>query len=107
MRYMSSSVAYTRSGSGDRAQAAEWGALRDRLGPTRFVGYDTGETTGEVLALVREAAEVDAAEAGQTVEALFDEIIAAGQLVTYHAGEVIWTPTSAEDRAAAECAPFS
>ena len=37
-------------------------------------------------------------------EALFDEIVAAGELVTYHAGEVIWTPTSAKDRAAAECA---
>ncbi len=60
------------AGSGDRAQAAEWSVLRDRLGPTRFVGYEEGETTGEVLALVREAAEVDAAEAGQTVEVLFD-----------------------------------
>ena len=60
------------AGSGDRAQAAGWSVLRDRLGPTRFVGYEAGETTGEVLALVREAAEVDVAEAGQTVEVLFD-----------------------------------
>ena len=63
----------TWAGSGDRAAVAEWRALRERLGPTRFVGYDTGETVGEVLALVREAAEVDAASAGQTVEVLFDE----------------------------------
>ena len=60
------------AGSGDRAQTAEWSALRDRLGPTRFVGYEEGETTSEAIALVREAAEVDAAHAGQTVEVLFD-----------------------------------
>ena len=63
-------------GSGDRAATAEWFTLRDRLGPTDFVGYDTAETMGEVIALVREAAEVDAVEAGvedgTTVEVLFD-----------------------------------
>ena len=60
------------SGSGDRAATAEWFALRGRLGPTEFVGYEAAEVIGEVLAIVREAAEVDAAEAGQTVEVLFD-----------------------------------
>ena len=63
-------------GSGDRAATAEWFTLRDRLGPTDFVGYDTAETVGEVVALVRDAAEVDAVEAadadGTTVEVLFD-----------------------------------
>ena len=59
-------------GSGDRAQTAEWFTLRDRLGPTDFVGYEASEASGEVLALVREAAEIDVAEAGQTVEVLFD-----------------------------------
>ena len=60
------------AGSGDRAQTAEWFKLRDRLGPTAFVGYDTAETVSEVIALVRDAVEVDAAEAGQTAEVLFD-----------------------------------
>jgi alanyl-tRNA synthetase len=60
------------SGSGDRAAGAEWLKLRERLGPTRFVGYETSEDVGEVLALVREAEEVDAIEAGHTVEVLFD-----------------------------------
>ena len=63
-------------GSGDRAATGEWFALRDRLGPTDFVGYETAETVGEVLALVRDAAEVDAVQAtdadGVTVEVLFD-----------------------------------
>ena len=64
------------SGSGDRAQTAEWFKLRDRLGPTDFVGYEQAEVIGEVIALVREAAEVDAVGAegpdGITVEVLFD-----------------------------------
>jgi len=33
--------------------------------------------------------------------------MAAGQLVTYQAGEVIWTPTSAKEKAAAACAPLT
>ena len=64
------------AGSGDRAATAEWFKLRDRLGPTDFVGYEEGEVVGEVIALVRAAEEVDAAEAfgadGMTVEVLFD-----------------------------------
>ncbi len=60
------------SGSGQTAQAAEWFALRDRLGPTDFRGYEEIETTADLLALVRDGAVVDAAEAGAVVEALFD-----------------------------------
>ena len=64
------------SGSGDRAQTAEWIKLRDRLGPTAFTGYEESETVGEVIALVREAEEIDTVEAagadGVTVEVLFD-----------------------------------
>ena len=64
------------AGSGDRAATAEWFKLRDRLGPTDFVGYEEGETVGEVIALVRTAREVDrvdaSAEDGVTVEVLFD-----------------------------------
>ncbi len=65
------------SGSGDRVQTAEWFKLRDRLGPTDFCGYEAGEVMGEVIALVREAQEVDAVSADQgadgiTVEVLFD-----------------------------------
>jgi alanyl-tRNA synthetase len=60
------------AGSGQTAQAAEWFALRDRLGPTDFIGYDQVEGTGETLAILRDGAQVDAAEAGDTVEVLFD-----------------------------------
>ena len=60
------------SGSGQKAQGAVWLALRDRLGPTDFTGYDHVDGTGELLALVIDGDQVDAAEAGQTVELLFD-----------------------------------
>jgi alanyl-tRNA synthetase len=60
------------SGSGQAAQAGEWFALRDRLGPSVFVGYDTVEATAELLALVAEGAEADAAGPGAKVQALFD-----------------------------------
>jgi alanyl-tRNA synthetase len=66
----------TWAGSGDRAQTAEWFKLRDRLGPTEFVGYEQSEVIGEVLAIVRDAAEINVAAAdgdnGVTVEVLFD-----------------------------------
>jgi alanyl-tRNA synthetase len=60
------------AGSDQNAQGAVWLSLRERLGPTAFLGYEGTEATGELIALVRDGAEVDAAEPGETVEALFD-----------------------------------
>jgi alanyl-tRNA synthetase len=58
--------------SGQKAQGAVWLALRDRLGPTAFTGYDAVEGVGEVLAIVSNGDLADGAEPGQTVEALTD-----------------------------------
>jgi alanyl-tRNA synthetase len=60
------------TGSGQVAAAAEWFAIRDRLGPTEFVGYDTTEATAEVLAIVEGGVEVDAAVNGANVQVLAD-----------------------------------
>ncbi|WP_296595089.1 alanine--tRNA ligase, partial [Phenylobacterium sp.] len=60
------------TGSGQVAAAAEWFAIRDRLGPTVFAGYDNTEATGELLALVEGGQETDAAQAGAKVQAVFD-----------------------------------
>ena len=60
------------TGSGQAAQGAEWLSLRDRLGPSIFTGYESVEGTGEVLAMVRDGEIVDAADAGETVQVLFD-----------------------------------
>jgi alanyl-tRNA synthetase len=59
-------------GSGQAAQGSEWLSLRDRLGPTVFTGYDSVEGAGEVQAIVRDGEIVDGADAGQTVQVLFD-----------------------------------
>jgi alanyl-tRNA synthetase len=59
-------------GSGDKGGGAAWLALKDRLGPTRFVGYESIEAEASVLALVRNGQEVDEAEAGDEVDILVD-----------------------------------
>lgn len=60
------------AGSGQVAAAAEWFAVRDRLGPTEFTGYEATEATAELLVLAAEGKEVQSAGAGQRVQALFD-----------------------------------
>ena len=60
------------AGSGQAAAAAEWFAIRDRLGPTEFLGYETTEATGELLVLVEDGREAERAVKGDRVEALFD-----------------------------------
>ena len=60
------------SGSGQVAAAGEWFAIRERLGATEFVGYDTVESTAETLAIVEDGREVPEARAGQKVQAVFD-----------------------------------
>ncbi|UTP40805.1 alanine--tRNA ligase [Phenylobacterium sp. LH3H17] len=60
------------TGSGQSSQGAEWFAIRERLGATEFLGYETTEATGKLLALVASGSEVPEGEPGQTVLAVFD-----------------------------------
>jgi alanyl-tRNA synthetase len=60
------------AGSGDKAGGAEWLKLRERLGATEFLGYDASEVTGTALAIIKDGAEIEDAEAGETVQVLFD-----------------------------------
>ena len=60
------------AGSGQQAEGAVWLALRERLGATSFRGYDELETVGSVLAIVKDGAEVERAEAGESVILLVD-----------------------------------
>ncbi|MBP0439778.1 alanine--tRNA ligase [Tianweitania sediminis] len=55
------------SGSGDAATETVWFAVRDRVGATEFLGYDTEQAEGVVTALVRENAEIDEASERETV----------------------------------------
>src|SRR3954453_3046063 len=57
-------------GSGEAATAAIWFPLREKLGATEFLGYDTENAEGVVTALIRdgkEVAELKAGESGQVV----------------------------------------
>ena len=59
-------------GSGQTASAAEWLAVRDRLGPTDFTGYDSVDGTGEVLALVVDGEAAEEAHEGAEAELVLD-----------------------------------
>jgi alanyl-tRNA synthetase len=53
------------AGSGEAATEAVWFSLRDRVGATEFLGYETEVAEGIVLALVRNGQEVDRLVAGE------------------------------------------
>lgn len=55
------------SGSGEAADARIWFELADKHGVTEFLGYDTEEAEGQVMALVIDGAEVAEAAAGTKV----------------------------------------
>ncbi len=54
------------AGSGEAATDTLWFGLRDKVGATDFLGYDTEKAEGVVTALVRDGAEVAALNAGET-----------------------------------------
>ncbi len=55
------------AGSGEAATEAVWFAIRERRGPTEFLGYETEEAEGQVVAIVVDGGEVESAEEGQGV----------------------------------------
>jgi alanyl-tRNA synthetase len=60
-------------GSGQEVQQGVWLELRERLGPTKFLGYETDRAQAEVVAIVKAGAEVVQAHAGEVVDVLFDQ----------------------------------
>ena len=54
------------SGSGDAATETVWFGLREKLGATEFLGYDTETAEGVVTALLSDGKEVDVLRAGQS-----------------------------------------
>ncbi|MFV0244656.1 MAG: alanine--tRNA ligase [Qingshengfaniella sp.] len=53
------------AGSGETAEAAIWYDIAEDKGGTEFLGYDTETAEGQILALVREGAQIDRADEGQ------------------------------------------
>ena len=54
------------AGSGEAADEAVWFALREKVGATEFLGYETESAEGEVSAIVRDGKEVDALKKGES-----------------------------------------
>ncbi|MDB5581770.1 MAG: alanine--tRNA ligase [Bradyrhizobium sp.] len=54
------------SGSGDTASENIWFPLREKLGATEFLGYETETAEGVVAALVKDGKDADSLEAGET-----------------------------------------
>jgi alanyl-tRNA synthetase len=61
------------AGSGEAATEALWFEIRDRVGATEFLGYDTEEAEAVVRALVVEGQSVDRAETGQEVAIIVNQ----------------------------------
>src|SRR6201996_5100403 len=56
------------SGSGEAASEAQWFAVLDEVGRTEFLGYDTEEAEGQILAIFKDGGRVMQANAGDAVE---------------------------------------
>jgi alanyl-tRNA synthetase len=54
------------AGSGEAADEAVWFLLREKIGPTEFLGYETESAEGVVAALVKDGKEVDALKKGES-----------------------------------------
>src|SRR5215471_18198483 len=54
------------AGSGEAATEAVWFALREKVGATEFLGYETESAEGVIAALVRDGKEVAALAKGET-----------------------------------------
>ncbi len=54
------------AGSGEAATETVWFALREKLGATEFLGYDTESAEGVVAALVRDGKEIPALNTGES-----------------------------------------
>ncbi len=61
------------AGSGEAATDAQWFALLDELGKTEFLGYDTEEAEGTVVAMLKDGERVKTAKAGDTVRILTNQ----------------------------------
>ena len=61
------------SGSGSEATETIWFDLRNDLGATEFVGYQSEAAEGQVVAILQDGAEVEAATAGSEVSVLLNQ----------------------------------
>ncbi|OBZ92391.1 alanyl-tRNA synthetase [Pararhizobium polonicum] len=61
------------SGSGDKATETIWYELKEKLGATEFLGYDTETAEGVVQAIVRDGKAIDSASKGEAVQLVLNQ----------------------------------
>jgi alanyl-tRNA synthetase len=61
------------AGSGEAQTESVWFRLRDTLGATEFLGYDTESAEGQVLAIVKQGEPVERAGAGEEIALLVNQ----------------------------------
>ncbi|MBI1328794.1 MAG: alanine--tRNA ligase [Alphaproteobacteria bacterium] len=61
------------SGSGEAADESLWFELHQDLGATEFLGYDTEEAEGNIVAIIKDGKRVDSAKEGDTVSILVNQ----------------------------------
>ncbi len=61
------------SGSGEAADAKIWFDIAEAQGVTDFLGYDTETAEGQIVTLVRDGAEIDAATKGESVQIVLNQ----------------------------------
>ena len=61
------------AGSGEAATETVWFGVRDRVGATEFLGYETEVAEGVVTALVKDGAEIESAAQGDTVAVVVNQ----------------------------------
>jgi alanyl-tRNA synthetase len=61
------------AGSGETADDKIWFELRDELGATEFLGYDTEDAEGNIVAILKDGKRVKSAATGDTVSVLTNQ----------------------------------
>ncbi|MEN5276599.1 alanine--tRNA ligase [Brucella sp. TWI432] len=61
------------TGSGEAATETIWFGIKDKVGATEFLGYETESAEGVITALVRDGAEVVSASEGETVSVVVNQ----------------------------------
>ena len=61
------------SGSGDKGAEDVWFRVRDKVGPTRFLGYQSLDTKADLSAMVVDGVAVETVGAGQSAQLVFSE----------------------------------
>jgi alanyl-tRNA synthetase len=60
-------------GSGEAATETVWFAVRDKVGATEFLGYETEIAEGVVTSLIKDGAETDSAAEGENVSVIVNQ----------------------------------